>query len=70
MVYITGVLEKTKDDAAFIIHGFKFINYFMPLLGAFVSDRYWGRYSTILWISLAYCAGHGVLALSDVAGSN
>lgn len=69
MVYITGVLEKSKDDAAFIIHGFKFVNYFMPLLGAWVSDRLWGRYRTILWISLAYCAGHGVLAFSDIAGT-
>lgn len=69
MVYITSVLEKSKDDAAFVIHGFKFINYFMPLIGAWVSDRFWGRYKTILWISLAYCAGHGVLACSDLAGS-
>ncbi len=69
MVYITGVLEKSQDDAAFIIHGFKFFNYFMPLLGAWVSDRFWGRYRTILWISLAYCVGHAVLAFADLAGS-
>jgi POT family proton-dependent oligopeptide transporter len=69
MVYVTTVLEKSKDDATFIIHGFKFINYFMPLLGAWVSDRFWGRYKTILWISLAYCAGHAVLAFGDFAGS-
>jgi len=69
MVYITDVLEKSKDDSAFIIHGFKFFNYFMPLIGAWVSDRFWGRYKTILWISLAYCLGHGVLAFSDVAGT-
>ncbi len=69
MVYITGVLEQSKDDAAFIIHGFKFFNYFMPLIGAWVSDRFWGRYKTILWISLAYCAGHGVLACSDLMGT-
>jgi POT family proton-dependent oligopeptide transporter len=69
MVYITDVLEKSKDDSAFIIHAFKFVNYFMPLLGAWVSDRFWGRYRTILWISLAYCAGHAVLALGDWAGT-
>ncbi len=69
MVYITGVLEKSEDNATFIIHGFKFVNYFMPLLGAWVSDRFWGRYRTILWISLAYCVGHAVLALGDVLGT-
>jgi len=65
-IYITSVLMKTKDEATAIIHVFGFANYFMPLLGAWVSDRYWGRYHTILWISLFYCLGHGVLACSDL----
>jgi POT family proton-dependent oligopeptide transporter len=65
-LYITGVLLKTKDYSTNVIHLFSFVNYFMPLLGAWVSDRYLGRYHTILWISLSYCAGHGVMAMSDV----
>src|SRR3954471_12761823 len=64
-LYITNVLLRTKDDATNIIHLFGFANYFMPLIGAWISDRYWGRYRTILWISLLYCVGHGVMALSD-----
>jgi POT family proton-dependent oligopeptide transporter len=64
-LYITHVLLKTRDEATSIIHLFSFANYFMPLLGAWVSDRLWGRYHTILWISLFYCLGHGVLATSD-----
>jgi POT family proton-dependent oligopeptide transporter len=72
--YITGkVLEgglgKTDDEATEIIHLFVFVNYFMPLLGAWLSDKIIGRYRTILWVSLFYCAGHGVLACSDLAGS-
>ncbi|MFM7101226.1 MAG: POT family MFS transporter [Verrucomicrobiota bacterium] len=69
-LYITAVLAKTRDEATEIIHLFGFANYFMPLIGAWVSDRYWGRYHTILWISLFYCAGHGVLALSDLFGTD
>jgi len=65
-LYITNVLMMSRDDATFIIHMFSFANYFMPILGAWVSDKFWGRYRTILWISLFYCAGHGVMALSDV----
>lgn len=65
-LYITGALLRTKDDATTIIHLFGFANYFMPLFGAWISDRFWGRYNTILWISLFYCAGHGVLAMSDL----
>jgi dipeptide/tripeptide permease len=64
-LYIINVLIMSQDDATLIIHLFSFANYFMPILGAWVSDRYWGRYKTILWISLSYCAGHAVLAMSD-----
>ncbi len=71
--YITGTvvshgLGQSNDTATSIIHLFVFVNYFMPLLGAWLSDRIIGRYHTILWVSLFYCAGHGVLACSDFAG--
>ncbi len=71
--YITGAtlrggLGQSDDRATAIIHLFVFVNYFMPLLGAWLSDRLIGRYRTILWVSLFYCAGHGVLACSDFAG--
>ncbi len=69
MVYVTGVLEQSKDHGAVVIHAFKFVNYFTPLLGAWISDRYLGRYRTILFVSLAYCAGHAVLAAGDLTGT-
>ena len=71
--YITGAvlkggLGKDADSSTNIIHAFVSANYFMPLLGAWLSDKLIGRYNTILWVSLFYCAGHGVLACSDFAG--
>lgn len=71
--YITGkVLEgglgQTTDKSTEIIHLFVSANYFMPLIGAWLSDKIIGRYHTILWVSLLYCAGHGVLACSDFVG--
>lgn len=68
-LYITNSLLQSKDRATTIIHLFGFAVYFLPLFGAWVSDRLWGRYHTILYISLFYCAGHGVLALSDLFGT-
>jgi len=70
--YISGQVDKgglgqDADTATQIIHLFKFANYFMPLFGAWLSDKIIGRYHTILWVSLFYCAGHGVLASSDLA---
>lgn len=41
--------------------------YLMPLLGALIADRFWGRYHTILWLSLGYVAGHAVLAVWESA---
>jgi POT family proton-dependent oligopeptide transporter len=64
-----GGLGQAKDTATNIIHLFIFANYFMPLFGAWLSDKIIGRYHTILWVSLFYCAGHGVLACSDLFGT-
>jgi proton-dependent oligopeptide transporter, POT family len=71
--YITGAVLKgglgqEDDTSTTIIHAFSSVNYFMPLFGAWLSDKLIGRYHTILWVSLFYCAGHGVLACSDFAG--
>src|ERR1700759_3004198 len=71
--YITGEVVKgglgqTPDTATSIIHLFVFVNYFMPLFGGWLSGKIIGLYHTILWLSLFYCAGHGVLACSDFAG--
>jgi len=63
-----GGLGLSEDSATEIIHTFVFVNYFMPLLGAWLSDKLIGRYHTILWVSLFYCAGHGVLACTDLIG--
>src|ERR1035438_3821165 len=62
-----GGLGESKDNATAIIHFFKFANYFMPLFGAWLSDKLIGRYHTILWVSLIYCLGNGVLACSGFA---
>jgi POT family proton-dependent oligopeptide transporter len=39
--------------------------YAFPIVGAILSDWLFGKYRTILWVSLLYCVGHGVLALMD-----
>ena len=65
---IAGGLGKSEDYATEIISLFKSFNYFTPLLGAWLSDKLIGRYKTIFWVSLFYCAGHGTLACSDLFG--
>jgi proton-dependent oligopeptide transporter, POT family len=48
-----------------IFHTFVIGVYFFPLLGGWISDRFFGKYNTVLWLSLVYCAGHACLALFE-----
>lgn len=56
----------SEENAKAAIHFFNAAVYFTPFLGAIISDWLWGKYRTILYLSLLYCAGHGTLALMDV----
>jgi len=63
-----GSLGRSEDYTTLVTQLFIFVNYFTPLLGAWLSDKLIGRYKTIFWVSLFYCAGHGTLACSDFFG--
>ncbi len=56
----------SEENAKGVYHLFTAGAYFFPLLGAIISDVLWGKYKTIIWISLMYCLGHASLALMDV----
>jgi len=55
-----------KNVANVWVHNFVTAVYFFPIIGAFISDWLFGKYRTIISLSLVYCAGHGVLALLEV----
>ncbi len=53
-----------RDGAATeVFHTFVIGVYLFPLLGGFVADRFFGKYTTILWFSLIYSVGQGCLAI-------
>jgi len=54
-----------EAEAKHILHSFMVGVYFFPLLGGWLADRFFGKYTTILWFSLVYCAGHACLALCE-----
>ncbi|AKK67471.1 POT-type proton-dependent oligopeptide transporter [Xanthomonas translucens] len=54
-----------EAEAKHIMHSFMVGVYFFPLLGGWLADRFFGKYTTILWFSLIYCAGHACLALFE-----
>ncbi len=55
----------TETEAREAIAWFNSLAYFFPIIGALISDCLWGKYRTILYISLFYCVGHGLLGLMD-----
>ncbi len=54
-----------ENEANQWYHWFVATNYFFPILGAIISDAFWGKYRTIFWLSLVYCLGSVVLAFDD-----
>lgn len=39
--------------------------YALPMIGAIIADRLLGKYRTIIYLSLVYCLGHAVLAVTE-----
>lgn len=54
-----------KETAKGWFHLFGAAVYLLPILGAIISDAFWGKYRTIILLSLVYCLGHLALALDE-----
>ena len=55
----------SNEESKVWYHIFLTANYFFPILGALLSDILWGKYRTIIVLSMVYCAGHLALALDE-----
>jgi POT family proton-dependent oligopeptide transporter len=62
-LYLTSVLGFAARDAGPIQYRFKAAAYFLPLLGGFVADRFFGKYWTIVGFSIPYVLGHFILGI-------
>ena len=58
-----AVMSDTEAGGWF--HEFVFGVYFLPILGAILSDGFLGKYRTIVSLSVVYCFGHLALAIDD-----
>lgn len=54
-----------EDEAKGYYHLFTSAVYFTPILGAIIADAFFGKYKTILFLSIVYCAGHFALAMDE-----
>ena len=55
----------TGAQATQWFHTFVSAVYFFPILGALIADIFWGKYKTIMILSVVYCLGHLALALFE-----
>ena len=59
--------ELRQGEAKDVFHSFVIGVYFFPLLGGWISDRFFGKYHTILWLSIVYVIGHAFLAVFETS---
>lgn len=65
MLQANGAADHMTDaEANSWFHLFVSSAYFFPLLGAVIADWWWGKYRTIMTLSIVYCLGHLALALN------
>lgn len=55
----------SDSEAKAYFHLFVSVTYFTPFLGALLADGVWGKYRTIITLSIVYSLGHFCLALDD-----
>ena len=58
-------LAERAGIAKDVFHTFVIGVYFFPLLGGWISDRFFGKYNTVLWLSIVYVIGHACLAVFE-----
>jgi len=63
--FMTQYLLMGEGKATIWQHTFLMAAYFLPLLGGLLADIFWGKYKTIIRLSLFYCLGHAVLAIYE-----
>jgi len=55
----------SDNEATYWYHVFTSAVYYTPFFGAILSDAFFGKYRTILALSIVYCLGHFALALDE-----
>jgi dipeptide/tripeptide permease len=61
--YLTQALLFPEGEGKALFSYFKSACYFLPLLGGYLADRYFGKYWTIVGFSVPYVLGHFVLGI-------
>lgn len=64
-IFMVQYLAMQEMDATSVFHIFVATCYLTPLAGAYLADRYFGKYQVIFWLSIFYVIGHAVIAVFE-----
>ncbi|MBI3407505.1 MAG: MFS transporter [Planctomycetes bacterium] len=64
-MYLVTALHFTNRTASPVVFAFKMSCYFLPLIGGYIADRWFGRYWTIVGFSVPYVMGHFILGIES-----
>lgn len=66
MIYLNSKLGYSEDTATVIFHIFSMSAYFMCIVGAILSDVWWGKFKTISRVSILYVLGSILVSVSAI----
>ncbi|TMS38710.1 hypothetical protein L596_005372 [Steinernema carpocapsae] len=69
-LYLINILKYSNEDATLAFHSFIVICYFSPIIGSCLADGMFGKFWTILSLSIIYGCGNVVTAVASVLGHN
>ncbi|KAL7030433.1 hypothetical protein ACKWTF_006657 [Chironomus riparius] len=66
VIYLSQKLGYSDDDATIIFHSFTTLVYLFCIFGAILADSWWGKFNTIVWLSIVYVMGNSILTLGSI----
>lgn len=66
VLYLRNVLNFSDSSSTVIFHLFATMCHLTPVLGAILADSVWGKFKTILYLSVVYVFGELILIISSI----
>lgn len=70
VLYLRNVLGFSDSKSTIFYHLFAALCYIMPIFGAICADSIWGKFKTIVYLSIVYIIGEFILVISSVFWDN
>lgn len=66
VLYLTQKLLMTDDTATMVYHAFSSCVYFFCVFGGIIADSWWGKFKTIVILSIVYAVGSVIISLGAI----